>query len=132
MVECGDCFSDSDISTHLALRRVSMPRTVLKRKIFFRMMSITGTSLLSVTAVLLILCCYILPTRALDTGGGGDIEEVEGDGDGEGDDLEGDPFLTVTNTSVLEENNFNTTEHRGFLHGFVESLSVILVMYNII
>ena len=130
MVECGDCFSDSDISTHLALRRVSMPRTVLKRKIIFRMMSNTGTSLLSVTAVLLILCCSILPTRALDTGGGGDIEEVEGDG--EGDDLEGDPFLTVTNTSVLEENTFNTTEHRGFLHGFVESLSVILVMYNII
>ena len=94
------------------------------------MMSNTGTSLLSVTAVLLILCCSILPTRALDTGGGGDIEEVEGDG--EGDDLEGDPFLTVTNTSVLEENTFNTTEHRGFLHGFVESLSVILVMYNII
>jgi len=34
---------------------------------------------------------------------------------------------TIFNTSIIEENNFNVTEHRGFLHGFVEALSVILV-----
>merc|ERR1719317_636550 len=86
-------------------------------------MSNKGSSLL-VPAVLLLLCSSILPAAALDTGGGGeDYAEVDhGDGN-----TEGDPFLTVTNTSVLEENAFNTTEHRGFLHGFVESLSVILV-----
>ena len=43
------------------------------------------------------------------------------------DDGNVDLFLDVTNSSVLEEEHFNTTEHRGFLHGFVESLSVILV-----
>ena len=31
------------------------------------------------------------------------------------------------NSSVIEEDNFNVTEHRGFVHGFVEALSVILV-----
>jgi len=30
-------------------------------------------------------------------------------------------------SSVIEEDNFNVTEHRGFVHGFVEALSVILV-----
>jgi len=84
-------------------------------------MSNKGSSLY-LPVVLLILCCYILPTTALDTGGGDDKEGDNGDND-----VEGDPFLTVTNTSVMEENHFNTTEHRGFLHGFVESLSVILV-----
>ena len=95
-------------------------------------MSNKGSSL-CVPALLLILCCSILPTAALDTGGGGDVEEVEDDGEvdnGHGH-TEGDPFLTVTNTSIMEENSFNTTEHRGFLHGFVESLSVILVMYYV-
>ena len=87
-------------------------------------------SFLFVPAVLLLLCCSILPTAALDTGGGDIEDDAEVDhGDGH---TEGDPFLTVTNTSIMEENSFNTTEHRGFLHGFVESLSVILVMQNII
>ena len=39
-----------------------------------------------------------------------------------------DPFMEVSNSSILEEEHFNTKEHRGFLHGFVESLSVILVL----
>lgn len=34
---------------------------------------------------------------------------------------------TIFNTSIIEEDKFNVTEHRGFLHGFVEALSVILV-----
>ena len=38
---------------------------------------------------------------------------------------------TIFNTSIIEENNFNVTEHRGFLHGFVEALSVILVSFNL-
>merc|ERR1719228_1599056 len=67
-------------------------------------------------AMLLILVYSIVTTSALDTGGG-DME-VE---------VSVDPFISVSNTSVLEEPHFNTTEHRGFLHGFVESLSVILV-----
>ena len=36
--------------------------------------------------------------------------------------------MEVSNSSILEETQFNTTEHRGFLHGFVESFSVILVI----
>jgi hypothetical protein len=48
--------------------------------------------------------------------------EVPGEDGGEAD-----PFMEVSNSSILEEEHFNTTEHRGFLHGFVESLSVILV-----
>ena len=38
---------------------------------------------------------------------------------------------TIFNTSIIEENNFNVTEHRGFLHGFVEALSVILVSFSL-
>ena len=38
---------------------------------------------------------------------------------------------TIFNTRIIEENNFNVTEHRGFLHGFVEALSVILVSFNL-
>ena len=37
----------------------------------------------------------------------------------------------IFNTSIIEENNFNVTEHRGFLHGFVEALSVILVSFSL-
>merc|ERR1719312_102595 len=33
----------------------------------------------------------------------------------------------VSNISITEEPAFNVTEHRGILHGFVESFSVILV-----
>ena len=36
----------------------------------------------------------------------------------------------MTNSSILEQDSstdFNVTEHTGFLHGFVESLSVIVV-----
>merc|ERR1719317_1507465 len=86
-------------------------------------MSNKGSSLL-VPAVLLLLCSSILPAAALDTGGGGEDDAEVDHGDGH---TEGDPFLTVTNTSIMEEPAFNVTEHRGFLHGFVESLSVILV-----
>ena len=39
-----------------------------------------------------------------------------------------DPFLT--NSTFLEEEHFNVTEHRGFLHGFVEAISVIVVGGN--
>merc|ERR1719205_340405 len=74
-------------------------------------------SLRTGTALLLILCFAILPSAALSTGASQDMEEEES----------ADPFLEVTNSSILEESHFNTTEHRGFLHGFVESLSVILV-----
>ena len=49
--------------------------------------------------------------------------EVAGEDGGEVE-----PFMEVSNSSILEEEHFNTTEHRGFLHGFVESLSVILVI----
>ena len=38
---------------------------------------------------------------------------------------------TIFNTSIIEEDNFNVTEHRGFLHGFVEALSVILVSFSL-
>merc|ERR1719414_1240862 len=34
---------------------------------------------------------------------------------------------TYQNVSVVNEQSSNSTEHKGFLHGFVESLSVILV-----
>jgi len=34
---------------------------------------------------------------------------------------------TIFNASLIEEDHFNVTEHRGFIHGFVEALSVILV-----
>ena len=34
---------------------------------------------------------------------------------------------TIFNASLIEEDRFNVTEHRGFIHGFVEALSVILV-----
>ena len=33
----------------------------------------------------------------------------------------------IFNASLIEEDHFNVTEHRGFIHGFVEALSVILV-----
>merc|ERR1719158_2411591 len=66
--------------------------------------------------MLLILVYSILTTSALDTGGG-DME-VE---------VSVDPFISVSNTSLIEEDHFNVTEHTGFLHGFVESLSVIVV-----
>ncbi len=43
-----------------------------------------------------------------------------------------DPLFLLNATTVDNDDNllateFNTTEHKGFLHGFVESLSVILV-----
>ena len=41
-------------------------------------------------------------------------------------------FEDVTNVSMIEEERFNVTEHRGFLHGFVEAISVILVRFPII
>eukprot|EP00092_Neocalanus_flemingeri_P069931 GFUD01085783.1.p1 GENE.GFUD01085783.1~~GFUD01085783.1.p1 ORF type:complete len:381 (-),score=65.67 GFUD01085783.1:254-1396(-) len=77
------------------------------------------------SALVLILCTAILPTAGLtadliDQPG----EEVEVAGEDGSDE---DHFMDVSNTSVLEEEHFNTTEHRGFMHGFVESLSVILV-----
>lgn len=34
---------------------------------------------------------------------------------------------SIFNASLIEEDHFNVTEHRGFIHGFVEALSVILV-----
>merc|ERR1719414_1112645 len=34
---------------------------------------------------------------------------------------------TYQNVSVVNEHSSNSTEHKGFLHGFVESISVILV-----
>ena len=33
----------------------------------------------------------------------------------------------MANFSLIEEERFNVTEHRGFLHAFVEAISVILV-----
>ena len=41
-------------------------------------------------------------------------------------------FEDVTNVSMIEEERFNVTEHRGFLHGFVEAISVILVRFQFI
>lgn len=34
---------------------------------------------------------------------------------------------SIFNASLIEEDHFNVTQHRGFIHGFVEALSVILV-----
>jgi len=77
------------------------------------------------SALVLILCFSILPTSALTT----DTADKPGEAKVPADDNGNvDLFLDVSNSSVLvEEGHFNTTEHRGFLHGFVESLSVILV-----
>ena len=78
------------------------------------------------SALFLILCFSILQTSALTT----DIaEQLEVSGEEDGGDA--NLFMEVSNSSVLEEERFNTTEHRGFLHGFVESLSVILVTLRI-
>jgi len=76
---------------------------------------------------LLVLCCAILPTSAIDTG---ESESTEHEVLLSQDDINLDPtwIPEVSNLSIMEEkNSFNVTEHRGFLHGFVESLSVILV-----
>jgi len=78
--------------------------------------------------VLLILCCSILPSTALTTGLA-DQGHLE---DGEHTNPDIDPtwypdVIETSNASFTEEAPFNTTEHRGFLHGFVESFSVILV-----
>ena len=35
--------------------------------------------------------------------------------------------ILMSNSSVDHEDRFNVTEHRGFLHGFVEAISVIVV-----
>ena len=35
--------------------------------------------------------------------------------------------IVMSNSSVDHEDRFNVTEHRGFLHGFVEAISVIVV-----
>ena len=47
----------------------------------------------------------------------------------DGEDPSQDVFMT--NSSILDRletpGEFNVTEHTGFLHGFVESLSVIVV-----
>ena len=40
---------------------------------------------------------------------------------------ESDLVYNATDLSLVEEEHFNVTEHRGFFHGFVEALSVILV-----
>jgi len=78
--------------------------------------------------LLLILCCSILPSTALTTGlaDQGHLEEgMQTDPD---IDPTWYPDVTETsNASFTEDAPFNTTEHRGFLHGFVESFSVILV-----
>ena len=42
-----------------------------------------------------------------------------------------DEEFSMTNHSLVEEERFNVTEHRGFLHAFVEALSVILVIFHI-
>jgi len=78
--------------------------------------------------VLLILCCSILPSTALTTGLA-DQGHLE---DSEHTNPDIDPtwypdVIETSNASFTEEAPFNTTEHRGFLHGFVESFSVILV-----
>ena len=89
---------------------------------------------------MLILCCSILSTSALTTDIDGKLEMVSiwllgfklfkyfQDAEVAGEDIED---MEVSNSSILEEEHFNTTEHRGFLHGFVESLSVILVIQKV-
>jgi len=77
---------------------------------------------------LLVLCFSILSTTALDT----EVEAKDLETSIALDELFNDVNPTwlpeVTNISTLkEEDNFNVTEHRGILHGFVESFSVILV-----
>jgi len=78
--------------------------------------------------VLLILCCSILPSMALTTGLA-DQGHLEDDMHTNLDiDPTWYPDITETsNASFTEDAPFNTTEHRGFFHGFVESFSVILV-----
>ena len=56
------------------------------------------------------------------------LSEYFQDAEVAGEDIED---MEVSNSSILEEEHFNTTEHRGFLHGFVESLSVILVIQKV-
>jgi len=73
--------------------------------------------------LILILCCSILPSAALTT----DLETSTDNPTDVDQKSDGDPFIEVSNSSMLGEDHFNTTEHLGFLHGFVESLSVILV-----
>jgi len=73
--------------------------------------------------LILILCCSILPSAALTT----DLETNTDNPTDVDQKSNGDPFIEVSNSSMLGEDHFNTTEHLGFLHGFVESLSVILV-----
>jgi len=79
---------------------------------------------------LLILCCSILPTTGLSTGAFQSTKEVRSISAEPDDNVDPtwipDP-TDVSNISITEEPAFNVTEHRGFLHGFVESLSVILV-----
>ena len=94
---------------------------------------------------MLILCCSILPTSALTTDIDGKLEMVSiwllgfklfkyfQDAEVAGEDIEDmEPFMEVSNSSILEEEHFNTTEHSGFLNGFVESLSVILVIQKVL
>merc|ERR1719278_2106285 len=78
---------------------------------------------------LLILCCSILPSKGLSTDVSQSSNEVSLiDPNPEKIDPTWIPEATgVTNISITGEPAFNVTEHRGFLHGFVESLSVILV-----
>jgi len=75
---------------------------------------------------ILILCFAILPSSALNVDGAEENIEMESSSPGKVDNV---TFSPVTNVSISQEelNNFNMTEHRGFLHGFVESFSVILV-----
>ena len=112
----------------------------------FRMVDNSSSSLFmlrrSGSVLILILCCVLRPTTALDTGVSDKYEkvrkviqksshwfqEVDLDPGAVNIDPTWNPEVSeVLNVSLGEEEAFNVTEHRGFLHGFVESLSVILV-----
>jgi len=70
--------------------------------------------------ILLILCLNSVSSQSAEN-----IETPTVQGEGLMDDISEDG--TFQNISVVNEHSRNNTEHKGFLHGFVESISVILV-----
>jgi len=64
------------------------------------------------SSILLILVCSIIPVTV-----GSESNNTKDE----------DLSANLTNFSLIEEDRFNVTEHRGFLHAFVEAISVILV-----
>jgi len=67
------------------------------------------------SSIVLILICSIIPVTT-----GASTNDTN-------DHQEHDLPKEATDVSLMEEESFNVTQHRGFLHGFVEAISVILV-----